>query len=528
MYQKLSYSKQELRLIDGLGSKKIEERDSEYKEFGPLAGVFVKTGLPREGLRPRAPPPKVEKMKFSNRHNFAFKHDPFPEHKVRNSNTYEKVLDALVDFHGRQVLGLEIDPTTEMPAHAGKHVTVHAITKVIMSQATANINAEVALEQLRAHFTYGEKEKIGKTPNYHNVRTCPLEELEKVIKHAGMWRRRARAIQSFLELVYRENLTRLGLEDGSSEAIAANGQEKSEAAEDFVEGLLSIDWLSETKDMQKLFDKLSQFEWIGVKTIMCIMGFNLRLPCFAVDTHVYRISDMLNWFPHGAHVNKAAMHMDFRIPNEIKYELHQAFWHHGRTCFRCKSGTNEKSNGYREAKCPIEKFKVKDWDWDRKVDDKGGLIKRETVGGDYIDESDADNAFGLQKTEKPKAVPRVKRISRSVKPKEKKELNEEELHKDHIKLVVDISDNFGISRPDNIGKKIVWVPRVQKATIAGNVPETVETVSATAVKDSVSRNEISNCITIERGGKGLLRFREVTVQDGTAVKVDCLTSKKNA
>lgn len=502
-YQKLSTSKKELKLIDAIGGSKTEEHgDGSFRGQSYDQGVWVKVGLPREGLRHRGPEPKTERMKFTNRHNFAFGYDPFPKHKVRN-NIYQKVLDTLIRFHGRADLGLEIDQATNMPVHAGEHVTVHAIIKVIMSQSTMNDNAETGLASLSNHFRHGNARKLGKIPNYHKVRVCPLSELEEVIKPAGFWRKRAKAIQGILNLIFRENLEQLGPEDGTPEFIAANKQDTPEADEDFVEGLLSVDWLRDTQNMQELFDRLTRFEFLGVKTIMCIMGFNLRLPCFAVDTHVYRLSDMLNWFPHKANIDKAAMHLDFRIPNEIKYELHQAFWHHGRTCIRCKRGTNPASAGYRETICPIEKFKVKDWDYDRKIEEKSATRKREAIGGDYVDEMDADDAFGAKQAKTPKKTrARAKKNPKSVKPKKAKEVDEEEMHrKGFVKLEVDISDNFGVSRPDNIGKKIVWVPNTQLYT-------TTTTRANTPLGSTVP--------DLQKGA--YLSFKGIVIQNGKATK----------
>ncbi|KAL9625036.1 MAG: hypothetical protein Q9160_000765 [Pyrenula sp. 1 TL-2023] len=504
-YRNLSTSKKELKLIDSIGGSKTEEDgDGVFRGGSYDAGIWIKVGLPREGLRRRGPEPKAERMKFTNRHNFAFGYDPFPKHKVRNIKTYKKVLDALINFHGRAELGLEIDQATDMPVHAGEHITVHAIIKVIMSQATMNDNAETALASLSNHFRHGETRKLGKIPNYHKVRVCPLSELEEVIKPAGFWRKRARAIQGILNLVYRENLEQLGLEDGTPEANAANGQDTLKADEDFVEGLLSVDWLREIQNMQELFDRLTRFEFLGVKTIMCIMGFNLRLPCFAVDTHVYRLSDMLNWFPHKANIDKAAMHLNFHIPNEIKYELHQAFWHHGRNCIRCKTGSNEATAGYRETVCPIEKFKVRDWDYDRKIEGKSVPNKREATGGDYVDEVDADDAFGAKQAETPKKTKAQARNSpKSVKSKKAKEVDEGEVRrKGFIKLEVDISDNFGVSRPDNIGKKIVWVVDTQRSNAMA---------TATNTRPGLVQ------IDLEEGR--YLYFRGIVIQHDKATKV---------
>ena len=123
---------------------------------------------------------------------------------------------------------------------------------------------------------------------------------------------------------------------------------------DFIPGLLSIDYL-QTLDDQALFDELVSHPGVGVKTAACIMAFNLARPVFAVDIHVFRLCKFLGWSPKGLDENKTCELLDVIVPNEIKYGLHQAFWHHGQFCGRCKSGATEKSAGWADG-CPIEEF----------------------------------------------------------------------------------------------------------------------------------------------------------------------------
>ena len=127
-----------------------------------------------------------------------------------------------------------------------------------------------------------------------------------------------------------------------------------EQSPDFVPELLSVTYLQTLGD-QDLFNKLVSHEGVGVKTAACIMAFNLGRPIFAVDIHVFRMCKFLGWSPKGLDENKTCELLDFIVPNDIKYGLHQAFWHHGQKCVRCRSGATEKRAGW-EKGCPLEQY----------------------------------------------------------------------------------------------------------------------------------------------------------------------------
>ncbi|KKY14984.1 putativegpd family base excision dna repair protein [Phaeomoniella chlamydospora] len=120
----------------------------------------------------------------------------------------------------------------------------------------------------------------------------------------------------------------------------------------FAPGLLSVKYL-EALDNQALVDELLSNPGIGVKTAFCIGSFNLRRPLFAVDTHVFRMCKFLGWSPAGVDENSTCELLDFLIDDNKKLALHQAFWHHGQICGRCKSGATERSDGW-EKGCPLD------------------------------------------------------------------------------------------------------------------------------------------------------------------------------
>ena len=102
-------------------------------------------------------------------------------------------------------------------------------------------------------------------------------------------------------------------------------------------------------------DHLLTFPGVGVKTASCVILFCLQLPSFAVDTHVFRFCQWLRWVPLGCNNrDKVFMHCQLRIPDKLKYGLHQLFIRHGRTCHRCGASTAPGTKEWDATVCPLE------------------------------------------------------------------------------------------------------------------------------------------------------------------------------
>ena len=102
--------------------------------------------------------------------------------------------------------------------------------------------------------------------------------------------------------------------------------------------------------------ELTKYPGIGVKTAACVLLFCLQRPCFAVDTHIFRLTKWLGWVPANLATEKTAFgHLNARIPDHLKYSLHHLLITHGRTCPRCRAVTGENSEGWDEG-CPIDEL----------------------------------------------------------------------------------------------------------------------------------------------------------------------------
>lgn len=90
----------------------------------------------------------------------------------------------------------------------------------------------------------------------------------------------------------------------------------------------------------EVVQELISYPGIGPKTASCVLLFCLARPSFAVDTHVFRLCKLLGWVPASVKDDRvmAQMHLDLRVPNELKYGLHVLMIRHGRVCKGCKKG----------------------------------------------------------------------------------------------------------------------------------------------------------------------------------------------
>src|SRR5947199_10445468 len=103
----------------------------------------------------------------------------------------------------------------------------------------------------------------------------------------------------------------------------------------------------------------TKYPGVGVKTASCVMLFCMRRPSFAVDTHIYRLCKWLGWVPSTASRDETFSHCEVRIPDRLKYPLHQQLIAHGRTCGRCRAATGEGGEGWDSVDCPINDIVVR-------------------------------------------------------------------------------------------------------------------------------------------------------------------------
>ena len=94
------------------------------------------------------------------------------------------------------------------------------------------------------------------------------------------------------------------------------------------DGEPSLEWLH-AKDDAEVKRVLTSFKGVGPKTVACVMMFTMGRAEFPVDTHVLHIAKKLGWLPQDASREQAYEHLNRRVPNECKLDLHVLPVEHG-------------------------------------------------------------------------------------------------------------------------------------------------------------------------------------------------------
>lgn len=193
-------------------------------------------------------------------------------------------------------------------------------------------------------------------------------EVFDAIKSGGLANVKSKDIKSILQMTYEENQIRKAAlkeewknHDGPAGSENEPVEEKKSEIARAESEVLSLDHLH-LMATQDAINRMVQFPGIGAKTASCVALFCLRRSSFAVDTHVFRLCQYLGWVPAPDQVkpgepkvsrNTAYTHCEARIPDDLKYALHQLFIKHGKTCPRCRAATSTSSERWAEG-CPID------------------------------------------------------------------------------------------------------------------------------------------------------------------------------
>ena len=163
-----------------------------------------------------------------------------------------------------------------------------ALVGTILSQNTTDVNSHRAFSNLKAAF-----------PTWDEVRTSPPAPIIEAIRSGGLAEIKTGRIQAILETVHAER------------------------------GECSLEHLrSEPDSVVKA--TLRRFKGVGAKTISCVLLFCLHRADFPVDTHVWKIALSLGWVPKSADRDGTYEHLNRRVPDAIKYDLHVLLVEHGK------------------------------------------------------------------------------------------------------------------------------------------------------------------------------------------------------
>jgi endonuclease III len=298
---------------------------------------------------------------------------PYPNYPHPTAEECEEVTRVLSKVHGKveapktiPAPSLDVSGCGEVPS------VLDALIRTRLSAATSCANSSRAFAGLVAKFGI-LKEGIGKgSVDWNKVRQADQKEVFEAIKSGGLADVKSKDIKKILQMVWEENQARRAeLQSSSDKAPGSTNEDKGEKdaeIEKAEQDIISLDHLHLLSN-DDAFNALTKYPGIGPKTASCVLLFCLQRPSFAVDTHVFRLCKWLGWVPApgdprglapgakgtfaGPTRNSTYAHCEVRVPDHLKYPLHQLLIRHGKTCPRCRAITGESSEGWDKG-CPIE------------------------------------------------------------------------------------------------------------------------------------------------------------------------------
>ena len=210
------------------------------------------------------------------------------------------VLDALASTNGRPEWERRLDPTSEL-------------VLTILSQNSADINAERAFESLRTAFPSNEPAEVhrpgrgwggeglnpGSPPDWLAVERAPLPDLVEAIRPGGLANQKAPRILAALRRIR---------------------EERGDHSLEFLGGMAPLEaraWLT-------------AIDGIGPKTASVLLLFSFGTPLMPVDRHVERVAHRIGLVPPKATADDAHdLFLALLEPGQM-YEAHVNLIRHGR------------------------------------------------------------------------------------------------------------------------------------------------------------------------------------------------------
>jgi len=221
------------------------------------------------------------------------------------------VLDALEVQYGEQHWERRLDPVSEL-------------ILTILTQNTADTNAEKAFEALRAKYPSdrapeehrpgigwgGDGLSTAPPPDWTLVENAPLPELIDVIRPGGLAPQKAPRLQATLQRVREER------------------------------GAYDLEFLADLPVLEAR-DWLTSIDGIGKKTASIVLAFCFGGAVMAVDRHVERVSKRIGLIPEKATADQAHELFLELVDGEHMYAAHVLLIHHGREICHAQSPAHD-------------------------------------------------------------------------------------------------------------------------------------------------------------------------------------------
>lgn len=96
--------------------------------------------------------------------------------------------------------------------------------------------------------------------------------------------------------------------------------------------------------------------WVLYTSDWCHIGILVNMKTLL---QVIQIGKAIGWVPAVADRKKAYLHLNRRIPDELKFDLNCLLFTHGKLCHACTlKGANQKRKESQESSCPLLTYHV--------------------------------------------------------------------------------------------------------------------------------------------------------------------------
>jgi endonuclease III len=327
------------------GKKAVKTSDAAYNNVDDLIDVTGNI-------------PKKERKQKAHTYGLTPGYSPFPNHSMPTPKACEEVARVLSELYGEvgPLPSIDVAGCSEIPDLLG------AILGALLRASTTTNNFNMALKGLQDTFGLRESGKNKGSINWEAVLRADLLVVIEAIKSGGFAKVKGTNIKKILDTVYKQNRERRDTlvkekdkETGKPSDIASAGHEVllQKDTEITDENLLSMDYVLEMTTDEAM-EEMITLPGIGVETASRVVLFCMRRPSFAVDTHVWRHCKWLGWVPEKATRDQTFSHCEVRVPDHLKYPLHQLFHRHSKTCGRCRANNSVRIEEWESTTCPIE------------------------------------------------------------------------------------------------------------------------------------------------------------------------------
>ncbi|XP_052159099.1 putative DNA glycosylase At3g47830 [Oryza glaberrima] len=255
--------------------------------------------------------------------------EPYHDHPSPSPAQCLAVRDALLAFHGfpdefapfrrrRRRLGLDTSPDPEEDTDGDPSpppTVLDGLVTTLLSQNTTDAISRRAFAALKAAFPTWDQvvdEEEGK-------------RLEDAIRCGGLAATKAARIRAMLRGVRERR------------------------------GKICLEYLRDLS-VDEVKTELSRFKGIGPKTVACVLMFYLQKDDFPVDTHVLRITNAIGWVPATASRERAYLHLNSKIPDDLKFDLNCLFVTHGKLCQSCSKKLGGQKTTGSNSMCPLASY----------------------------------------------------------------------------------------------------------------------------------------------------------------------------